>query len=604
VTENVENGILYSAYPLEQDVIEQIENKFSMLLEKRIKLETRIKPDIIGGVIVTIGDREYDGSVLGQLDRLKSHLLGLKKGDVSNMGISIQAENGAGLQSVTDFIRSRINDYDQEADIEDVGLVMRSGDGVVTASGLGSCKYGELVRFEGDTFGMAFNLEKDTVGIVLLNNQHSVAAGTKVYCTGRVIQVPVGEGLLGRVVNPLGQPLDGKGNVHASHYREIEQKAPGIYDRDAVNKPLQTGLLAIDSMIPIGRGQRQLIIGDRQTGKTAIALDAIINQKGKDVICVYVAIGQKASTVSQVINTLRKTGSMDYTIVVSATASDSAPMQYIAPYTGCAMAEYFMYNGKDVLIVYDDLSKHAVAYRTLSLLLRRPPGREAYPGDIFYLHSRLLERSARLSREKGGGSLTALPIVETQAGDISGYIPTNIISITDGQIFLEDELFFAGIRPAVNVGLSVSRVGKAAQTKAMAKVSGTLRLELAQYRELQVFSQFGSELDQSTQDLLAQGERITEILKQEQYNPMDMAHQVILLYAATQKLLLDIPVSKIRDFKRQFIEYIDRYYMDMVETIRKTEEITQAELDRIKEAVADFKDTFLSQNNGDTAREN
>ena len=333
---------------------------------------------------------------------------------------------------------------------------MRSGDGVVLADGLGNCRYGELLRFEGDAFGIAFNLERDTVGIVLLNNQNSVTEGTMVYDTGRVVRVPVGESLLGRVVNPLGQPLDGKGNIYASGYREIEQKAPGIYERDAVNQPLQTGLLAIDSMIPIGRGQRQLIIGDRQTGKTAIALDTIINQKDKDVICVYVAIGQKASSVSQVINTLRDTGAMDYTIVVSATAGDSAPMQYIAPYTGCAMAEYFMYNGKDVLIVYDDLSKHAIAYRTLSLLLRRPPGREAYPGDIFYLHSRLLERSAKLRHENGGGSLTALPIVETQAGDISGYIPTNIISITDGQLFLEDGLFFAGIRPAVNVGLSVS----------------------------------------------------------------------------------------------------------------------------------------------------
>jgi len=593
VTQNVETGVLYSAYPLKQDVIEQIENKFSGLLGKKVKLELKLKPDIIGGIIVAIGDKEYDLSVYGQLDRMKSHLLGLKKGDTANMGISIQTSNDIGMQSIGDFIRSMINEYDQEPGIEDIGYVIRSGDGVVTANGLSNCKYGELLRFEGNTFGMAFNLERDTVGIVLLNNQNSVAEGTMVYSTGRVIQVPVGEGLLGRVVNPLGQPLDGKGNIHASHYREIEQKAPGIYDRDAVNQPLQTGLLAIDSMIPIGRGQRQLIIGDRQTGKTAIALDAILNQKDKDVICIYVAIGQKASTVSQVVNTLRKTGAMEYTIVVSATASDSAPMQYIAPYTGCAMAEYFMYSGRDVLIVYDDLTKHAIAYRTLSLLLRRPPGREAYPGDVFYLHSRLLERSAKLSKEKGGGSLTALPIVETQAGDISGYIPTNIISITDGQLFLEDELFFAGIRPAVNVGLSVSRVGKAAQTKAMAKVSGTLRLELAQYRELQVFSQFGSELDQSTQELLAQGERITEILKQEQYQPMDMAHQVILLYAATKKMLLDIPVNRIKDFKRQFIEYINRYHMDIVDSIRKNEEMPQDALSRIVDAVKDFKEEFL-----------
>jgi len=596
VTGNIETGVLWSAYPLEQDVISQIENKFSELLGKKVKLDLRVKPEIIGGIIVTIGDKEYDASVYGQLNGMKSHLLGLKKGDIANMGVSIQTSNDIELQSINDFIRSKIREYDQKTNIEDIGCVIRSGDGVVTASGLSNCKYGELLRFEGDTFGIAFNLERDTVGIVLLNNQHSVAEGTMVYSTGRIVQVPVGEGLLGRVVNPLGQPLDGKGYIHASHYREIEQEAPGIFDRDAVSQSLQTGLLAIDSMIPIGRGQRQLIIGDRQTGKTAIALDTIINQKDKDVICIYVAIGQKASTVSQVINTLRSAGAMDYTIVVSATASDSAPMQYIAPYTGCAMAEYFMYGGKDVLIVYDDLTKHAIAYRTLSLLLRRPPGREAYPGDIFYLHSRLLERSAKLRKEKGGGSLTALPIVETQAGDISGYIPTNIISITDGQLFLEEELFFAGIRPAVNVGLSVSRVGKVAQTKAMAKVSGTLRLELAQYRELQVFSQFGSELDQSTQELLAQGERITEILKQEQYHPMDMAHQVILLHAAAQKILLDIPVSKIRDFKRQFIEYIDRYHMDIVDSIRKSEDITQAEMARIDDAAKDFKKMFFNVN--------
>ncbi|NLM74367.1 MAG: F0F1 ATP synthase subunit alpha [Clostridiaceae bacterium] len=592
MTENIETGVLWSAYPLEQDEIVQIENKFSELYGKKVKLDLKVKPEIIGGIIVSIGDKVYDGSIFGQLSRMKSHLLGLKKGEI-NMGIGIHSHDDIALDSVGDFIRSKIQEFDQKPGIENVGRVIRSGDGVVLASGLKNCKYGELLRFEGNAFGIAFNLEKDTVGIVLLNYQNSVSEGTMVYSTGQVVQVPVGEGLLGRVVNPLGQPLDGKGNIHATQYREIEQKAPGIYEREAVNQPMQTGLLAIDSMIPIGRGQRQLIIGDRQTGKTAIALDTILNQKDTGVICIYVAIGQKASTVSQVINTLRRTGAMDYTIVVSATASDSAPMQYIAPYTGCAMGEYFMQNGKDVLIVYDDLSKHAIAYRTLSLLLRRPPGREAYPGDIFYLHSRLLERSAKLNKENGGGSMTALPIVETQAGDISGYIPTNIISITDGQLFLEDELFFAGIRPAVNVGLSVSRVGKAAQTRAMARVSGTLRLELAQYRELQVFSQFGSELDQSTQELLAQGERITEILKQEQYQPLDMAHQVILLYAASRKLLLDVPVNKIRDFKQQFIDYIDRYHMDMVDNIRETEDITEAEMTRIEDAVKDFKRLFL-----------
>ncbi|NLO81868.1 MAG: F0F1 ATP synthase subunit alpha [Clostridiales bacterium] len=594
MTDNIETGIIWSAYPLEQSVISQIENRFSDLLGKRIKFDVRIKPEIIGGIIVTIGDKEYDGSIYGQLNRMKSHLLGLKKGDIANMGVSIRTEDHiTEMQSIGEFIHNRIQEYEQEADIEDIGYVVRSGDGVVTVDGLSNCRYGELLRFEGNAFGIAFNLERDAVGVVLLNNQQSVTEGTMVYSTGRVVQVPVGEGLLGRVVNPLGQPLDGKGSIHAAHYREIEEKAPGIYDRDAVNEPLQTGLLAIDSMIPIGRGQRQLIIGDRQTGKTAIALDTIINQRDKDVICVYVAIGQKASTISQVINVLKNTGAMDYTIVVSATASDSAPMQYIAPYAGCAMAEYFMYGGKDVLILYDDLSKHAIAYRTLSLLLRRPPGREAYPGDIFYLHSRLLERAAKLKKEKGGGSLTALPIVETQAGDISGYIPTNIISITDGQLFLEDELFFAGIRPAVNVGLSVSRVGKAAQTKAMAKVSGTLRLELAQYRELEVFSQFSAELDRSTQELLAQGERITEILKQEQYNPMDMAHQVVLLYVATRKMLLDVPLNRIQEFKRQFIEYIDRYHVEIIDSIKKSGDITQDDMSRIDDAVKDFKKMFM-----------
>jgi len=591
---NVERGTLWSAFPLDEASVAQIEERFSAFLGKKIKLTLKADPEIIGGIIVVVGDKIYDGSVKGQLNRMREHLLGLQKGDMVDLGIDLKSSGQLiSMESVSEFIRNRIQEYQQEFDVENVGRVIRSGDGVVLISGLSDCRYGELLRFEGNVFGIAFNLEEDTVGAILLNNQNSVMEGTTVYSTGRVVEVPVGEGLLGRVVNPLGQPLDGKGAIHAEAYREIEQKAPGIYERDVVNQPLQTGLLAIDSMIPIGRGQRQLIIGDRQTGKTAIVLDTIVNQRDKDVICVYVAIGQKASTVSQVINTLKEMGAMDYTIVVSATASDSAPMQYIAPYAGCAMAEYFMYKGKDVLIVYDDLTKHAIAYRTLSLLLRRPPGREAYPGDIFYLHSRLLERSAKLSKEKGGGSLTALPIIETQAGDISGYIPTNVISITDGQIFLEDELFFAGIRPAVNVGLSVSRVGKAAQIKAMAKVSGTLRLELAQYRELQVFSQFSSELDLSTRELLAQGERITEILKQEQYHPMDVAHQVILLYVVTKKMLLDVPVNRIQEFKQQFIEYMDCYHRNVVENIRKTGDITEEDMAEIEAAVNDFKQTFL-----------
>jgi len=593
---NVETGTLWSAFPLDEATVAQIEERFSKFLGKKLKLHLKVEPEIIGGIIVSIGDRIYDGSLKGQLSRIKEHLLDFQKGDMVDLVTGVKSsEQLTDMASVGEFIRERIQEYQQEFDVENVGRVVRSGDGVVLISGLSDCMYGELLRFEGGTFGIAFNLEEDAVGAVLLNNQNSVAAGTMVYSTGKMVQVPVGESLLGRVVNPLGQPLDGKGPIRPEGYREIENKAPGIYERDVVNQPLQTGLLAIDSMIPIGKGQRQLIIGDRQTGKTAIALDTIVNQKGKDVICVYVAIGQKASTVSQVINTLREMGAMDYTIVVSATASDSATMQYIAPYAGCAMAEYFMYKGRDVLIVYDDLSKHAVAYRTLSLLLRRPPGREAYPGDIFYLHSRLLERSAKLSKEKGGGSLTALPIIETQAGDISAYIPTNVISITDGQIFLEDELFFAGIRPAVNVGLSVSRVGKAAQIKAMAKVSGTLRLELAQYRELQVFSQFNSELDPSTQQLLAQGERITEMLKQEQYHPMDVVHQVILLYVVTRKMLLDVPVNRIQEFKQQFIEYMECYHRNVIENIRQSGDITEEDMAHIETAVKDFKPTFLKQ---------
>jgi len=593
MTANVETGILRSAFPLDDATVAQIEKRFSDFLGKNVKLNLQVDPEIIGGIIVAIGDRIYDGSLKGQLSRVKEHLLKFPEDTVS-AGVK-PSDQLTSMELIGEFIRDRIQEYHREFDIENVGRVMRSGDGVVLISGLGDCKYGELLEFERGVFGIAFNLEEDAVGAVLLSNQNSVAEGTTVYSTGRVVSVPVGESLLGRVVNPLGQPIDGKGPIRAEAYMEIERKGPGIYERDAVNQPLQTGLLAIDSMIPIGMGQRQLIIGDRQTGKTAIALDTIVNQRDKDVICVYVAIGQKASTVSQVINTLREMEAMDYTIVVSATASDSAPMQYIAPYAGCAMAEYFMYRGRDVLIVYDDLSKHAVAYRTLSLLLRRPPGREAYPGDIFYLHSRLLERSAKLNKEKGGGSLTALPIIETQAGDISGYIPTNVISITDGQIFLEDELFFAGIRPAVNVGLSVSRVGKSAQIKAMAKVSGTLRLELAQYRELQVFSQFSSELDQSTQELLAQGERITEMLKQEQYHPMDVVHQVILLYVVTKKMLLDVPVNRIQEFKQQFIEYMECYYTDVIENIRRSGDITEENMARIEAAVKDFKQGFLKQ---------
>ncbi|MDI9477722.1 MAG: F0F1 ATP synthase subunit alpha, partial [Bacillota bacterium] len=445
-------------------------------------------------------------------------------------------------EEISSIIKEQIKNYESEIETVGVGTVLTVGDEIAHVFGLDDVMSGELLEFPNNVYGMALNLEEDNVGCVLLGDETLVKEGDIVKKTGRVVEVPVGEALLGRVVNPLGQPLDGKGVIKTESTRPIESTAPGIVDRQPVDTPLQTGIKAIDSMIPIGRGQRELIIGDRQTGKTAIAIDTIINQKGQDVICIYVAIGQKASTVAEIAERLAQHNALDYTIIVSATASQPASLQYIAPYAGCAIGEYFMYEqNRDVLVIYDDLSKHAVAYRTLSLLLRRPPGREAYPGDVFYLHSRLLERAARLSDEIGGGSLTALPIIETQAGDISAYIPTNVISITDGQIYLEGELFFAGIRPAVNVGISVSRVGGAAQTKAMKKVAGTLRLDLSQYRELEAFAQFGSDLDQATQRRLNRGERIVEVLKQPQYSPMNVEDQVLIIYTATRGHLDDIP---------------------------------------------------------------
>ena len=499
--------------------------------------------------------------------------------------------------SIGSRIRNKIDEYQSRFNIQNIGTVIQSGDGIVRIEGLHGCKYGELLVFDENVYGIAMNLEENRVGAVLLNNEYSVSEGTTVSSTGRIVQVPVGEALLGRAVNPLGQPMDAQGSIHTDTYRPIEADAPSVLDRQGVKEPLQTGLMAIDSMIPIGRGQRELIIGDRQTGKTAIALDTILNQKGKDVICIYVAIGQKASTISQVINTMRDMGAIDYCIVVASTASDSAPMQYIAPYAGCTMAEHFMYSGRDVLIIYDDLSKHAVAYRSMSLLLRRPPGREAYPGDVFYLHSRLLERAAKLSNEKGGGSMTALPIIETQAGDISGYIPTNVISITDGQLFLESELFFSGIRPAVNTGLSVSRVGGSAQIPAMRKVTGSLRLELAQYRELEVFSQFGSELDAATLEFLAQGQRITEVLKQQQYHPMDVVHQVVMLYVVSRKMLLDIDLGDIQTFKREFIEYMENHFKTLLDRIRNTKDITDEDMKEIEGAVKEFKRMFKKAEN-------
>ena len=463
-------------------------------------------------------------------------------------------------EEISKIIRAQIKHYENAIEQSETGTVIMVGDGIARASGLEKCMAGELLQFDNGEYGMAQNLEENTVSIVLLGSDVGIKEGSIVKRTGKVVSVPVGDAMIGRVVNALGQPIDGAGPIETTEYRAIESRAPGIIERQPVKEPLQTGIKAIDSMIPIGRGQRELIIGDRQTGKTTIASDTIINQKGKDVICIYVAIGQKRSTVANLVQSLTEAGAMGYTIVVSATASELSPLQYIAPYSGCAMGEYFMQQGKHVLIIYDDLSKHAVAYRALSLLIRRPPGREAYPGDVFYLHSRLLERAAKLSDRLGGGSMTALPIIETMAGDISAYIPTNVISITDGQIFLESELFNAGVRPAVNGGLSVSRVGGNAQTKAMRKVSGQLRLDLAQYRELAVFAQFGSDLDNATRDMLSQGEKLTELLKQGQYSPVPMAEQAVLLYVMTRGLATDLDVKQIADFKVKFIEFLRARY--------------------------------------------
>ncbi len=497
-------------------------------------------------------------------------------------------------EEISSIIKQQIESYGAKTKTEDTGYVLQAGDGIARIYGLGKCMYGELLEFDNGVFGMALNLEEDNVGCVLLGDAEDIKEGSTVKRTERTVQVPVGNALIGRVVDPLGKPLDGKGEIATDKYRPIEFLAPGVIDRKGVNTPLQTGIMAIDAMTPIGRGQRELIIGDRQTGKTAIAIDTIINQKGKDVICIYVAIGQKASTVSGIVNTLTRHGAMDYSIIVSSTASQMATVQYIAPYAGCAMAEEFMFNDhKDVLIIYDDLSKHAVAYRAMSLLLRRPPGREAYPGDVFYLHSRLLERAARLSDELGGGSITALPIIETLAGDISAYIPTNVISITDGQIFLETELFFSGQRPALNVGLSVSRVGGAAQIKAMKKVAGPLRVNLAQYRELAVFAQFGSDLDKATRDKLIQGERLLETLKQPQYATLPVEDQVIILYSASNKYLMDLPLKEVRRYNSELISFIRDRYPQVGEAIRTTGELKPETEELLKKALEEFKASFV-----------
>ena len=560
-------GTVAAPGQLTEEQIARVEGKFSELLGQEVSLSLRVDPSLIGGLRVEIDGRLYDGTIKKQLTITD----GNEEVDSSSeagfewlekLGASDKKSGGISEEELNELERRvrRMTAFRTRAEVVPSGSVLSVGDGIAHVSGLSGCRNNELLRFEGNKFGIAFNLESDNVGVILLDKTGGIEQGSHVEGTGRVVSVPVGEGLLGRVVDPLGRPIDGKEPIRAKRYRPVETEAPPIIERGAVNTPLQTGYIAVDSMVPIGRGQRELIIGDRQTGKTAIAVDTIINQKNTGVICIYVAIGQKASTIASVQKTLEENGAMEYTTIVAATASDTAPMQYIAPYAGCAMAEEFMYNGHDALIIYDDLSKHAVAYRAISLLLRRPPGREAYPGDVFYLHSRLLERAAKLSDRLGGGSMTALPIIETMAGDISAYIPTNVISITDGQIFLESELFNAGVRPAVNGGLSVSRVGGNAQTKAMRKVSGQLRLDLAQYRELAVFAQFGSDLDNATRDMLSQGEKLTELLKQGQYSPVPMAEQAVLLYVMTRGLATNLDVKQIADFKVKFIEFLRARY--------------------------------------------
>ena len=495
-------------------------------------------------------------------------------------------------EEISSVIKEQIKRYASELEVSDVGTVIQVADGIARVHGLENAMQGELLEFPGEVYGMVLNLEEDNVGVVLLGSQRNISEGDTVKTTGRVVEVPVGDCMLGRVVNALGQPIDGKGPIQTDRYRKIERVASGVITRKSVDTPLQTGIKAIDSMVPIGRGQRELIIGDRQTGKTAIAIDTIINQKGQGVKCIYVAIGQKASTVATIVKTLEDAGALAYTTVVAATASELAPLQYIAPYSGCAIGEEWMENGEDVLVIYDDLTKHAAAYRTLSLLLKRPPGREAYPGDVFYLHSRLLERAARMSDEYGGGSLTALPIIETQAGDVSAYIPTNVISITDGQIYLETEMFNSGFRPAVNAGLSVSRVGGAAQIKAMKKIAAPIRVELAQYRELASFAQFGSELDADTREKLAQGERIKEVLKQPQYNPMPVQYQVIIIYAVTKKYLLDVPTEDITRFETEFFEFLDTKFPEVPSAIAAEQVISEETEQKLVKALEEFKKTF------------
>ena len=571
------SAVLWSEQPLEQTTVDEIRDIIAQAFDDdEVNIETDVDTSLIGGLRLQVGDTVYDGSLAHRLNVIRNTIVSeaVPEGDVA------------------EALRGRLSKEQSKLDAFQVGTVITLSDGICRVSGLSDVMAGEMLEFGGGLRGLVMDLEKDNVGVVMLGNYDNVQEGDEVRRTGKIIEVPVGEALIGRVVDALGRPVDGKGIIHATESRAIESPAPSVLMRRPVSVPMQTGIKAIDALVPIGRGQRELIIGDRQTGKTAIALDTIINQKGKDLICIYVAIGQKESTVASFVNKLREHGAMDYTIVVCANASEPAPMLYIAPYSGAAMGEYFMYNGKDVLIIYDDLSKQAVAYREISLLLHRPPGREAYPGDVFYLHSRLLERAARLSEEAGGGSMTALPIIETQAGDISAYIPTNVISITDGQIFLETDLFNSGVRPAINVGLSVSRVGGSAQLGAMKQVAGRLRMDLAQYRELAAFSQFGSDLDKATRDTLHRGDRMTELLKQGQFAPMEAADQVVSIFAASEGYADDVELADIARFERELLDYVHSSYPEIKDQIMTGKKLSAEQLEKLRSVITEFKKDF------------
>ena len=564
---------------------EQLQNIRNFIQKKYNRedmvFETKEDPSLGGGFIIRAGNEVYDWSTNGRMKQFADKLS--------------QVGKTASEQGIISILKGEIEDFNLQAQENEIGSVSWVGDGIANVNGIDHAEYGEIVIFDSGVKGMVQDVRRDEIGCILFGHDTEIREGTRVVRTGKRAGIPVGDGFKGRIVDALGAPIDGAGPIKEEGYRPIEQPAPSIVDRQSVGVPMETGILAIDSMFPIGRGQRELIIGDRQTGKTSIAIDAILNQKGKDVICIYVAIGQKASTIAKLVGTLKKNDALDYTIIVSATASDPAPLQYIAPYSGTALAEYFMYQGKDVLIVYDDLSKHAVAYRALSLLLERSPGREAYPGDVFYLHSRLLERSARLSADKGGGSITALPIIETQAGDVSAYIPTNVISITDGQIFLESDLFFSGMRPAVNVGLSVSRVGGAAQTKAMKKAAGSIRIDLAQFREMEVFTQFASDLDNATKEQLQHGHVLMELLKQPLCRPLSMAEQVMTLCAANGRVMLDVPVDHVKDFQMQFLSYMKEQHSDIVRQLETTKALDDELNKQICDAAEEFKKEFLQK---------